>query len=194
MKKIILLSLISIIIIFQTFAEPMNLWLNDDSYDTFITLSAEDQFYSYLNSYKDKIDKHATSVKWSHRMVEQYGREIIPFINKELDGAYWGSSFKKPYDDTLGLLCYVLADLADYGHLTENEIKLYHDILIYKLDYHVLATKLIDGTVRSALNGIHYISIKDDVPYTSEECARYYEERLGITGIKVGNFYSLWEK
>ncbi len=99
------------ILVFFTFttlcAEEMNLWCNDNGAEEFATLTLEEQYLSYINSFKDIRDVREQPMKWAKRMVKQYGRDVIPLMNETISSSSFDHLLKEPYDSTWTCLYYL---------------------------------------------------------------------------------------
>ena len=62
----------------------MNLYRNYTGAEEFSTLTLEEQYTSYINSFADKEVVFEQPIKWAYRMIEKYGREIIPYLNNSI--------------------------------------------------------------------------------------------------------------
>ena len=160
----------------------------------FKELSLEDQYTIYISSFSHVGDTRGQQTTYARLMVEKYGREVLPFVDKDLQTAFFDNHYAKPYDSTLSLISYIIDYLKESNLLSENEIELYCLIYQAKLDCYILKYKKIDGTVRVATKCINSINDNVKYPYTAEEYAIYFEKRLGIEDITVGNLFSYWEE
>lgn len=186
MKKLIYVVLI--IGLFKLSAEEMQLYKNFSGYQQFLTLTAQEQFYSIVNSFKE----HSSSPqlgKWVSGMVRTWGREILPYVNETLLYTDWNHKYREPKDGTLEIYWYIFADLNEQQLLTEEERQLYIVIIKSKIKEYILKYRVIDGTVRlgySILNNLAYKWEQEEY-IDSEVLKSYYEKELGITGIVAGN-------
>lgn len=193
-KKYFLLLIIFLIICIKVSAKEMQLFSNDIGEQEFNELSLEDQFSSYLNSFRYIIDLYPQSTKWAKRMVIKYGNEVIPYVNEELQKGSFSNNFRKPYDSVLVLLSYIISNLNKLNLLTENELLFYKDIFEKKLEEYIREYKIIDGTVRVGIKCIIAIGIPPIYyNYDSLLLKNYFEEKKGIIGIKIGDLNSMWE-
>ena len=62
----------------------MNLYRNYTGAEEFSALTLEEQYTSYINSFADKEFVLEQPIKWAYRMIEKYGREIIPYLNNSI--------------------------------------------------------------------------------------------------------------
>lgn len=186
MKKLIYVVLI--IGLFKLSAEEMQLYKNFSGYQQFLTLTAQEQFYSIVNSFKE----HSSSPqlgKWVSGMVRTWGREILPYVNETLLYTDWNHKYREPKDGTLEIYWYIFADLNEQQLLTEEECQLYIVIIKSKIKEYILKYRVIDGKVRlgySILNNLAYKWEQEEY-IDSEVLKSYYEKELGITGIVAGN-------
>ena len=186
------------ILLFFTFttlcAEEMNLWCNEDvdAFEKFAALSVEEQYSSYINSFKDIQDVREQPTTWARRMVKQYGRNVIPLMNETIRNLTFDHIFRKPYDSTSFCIWYLSAVLVDYNILTDIEKELYAQIFQTKIENYILKYKIIDGTVK-AMHSFLYILKKVDTSNEPAESWRdYYQERLGIDDIVAGDINQYW--
>lgn len=130
-------------------AEEMHLRGSQSSFKQFETLTAEEQYYSIINTFKGYSDTRQVG-KWVAEMVGQYGREILPYMNKTLMNADLDHEFRDPINITLELHAYIFRQLISERLLTEEEIQLYIIIIKGKLKEYILKYRVIDGTVNMA--------------------------------------------
>ena len=88
-------------------AKEMNLWCNDKGAEEFASLALEEQYTSYINSFKDIRDVREQPMKWAKRMVKQYGRDVIPLMNETISSSSFDHLLNEPYDSTWTCLCYL---------------------------------------------------------------------------------------
>jgi len=172
----------------------MQLYNNDTGAKEFSELELEEQYNSYMNSFRYIKDERGQSVKWARRMVKQYGREVLPLIDVDLEVCNFYHEYRKPYDRPLELIAYILAEMDALKLLTQKDKDYYQSIFLNKLEDYVLKFRIIDGTVRVAIKSTEFFSVlPEDFPYGSEPLKEYYEQKLGISGIVAGNLNSYWE-
>jgi len=190
-------KLLAAILVFLTFtalcAEEMELWCNDSGASEFYMLTVEEQYNSYINSFKKIKDPMTQPSKWAHRMVKQYGREVLPYFNKTLETLSLDYVYKKPYDSTLSCIYWLILKLLNNSILTENEKELYAQILIDKADMYIYKNKIVDRTIYFA-----YVCVDNLVPFDDtdwigwEEFKEEKEQQLGIE-IEMGDMTKMWE-
>ncbi len=180
-------KLLAAILVFFTFtalcAKEMNLWSNDNGAKEFATLTVEEQYISYVNTYKNKRDTFGQARKWAKRMVEQYGRDVIPLMNETISLMTFDYAYKEPYESTAECIWYVVCSLLNYNLLTDIEKELYAQIFQAKIDNYILKYKKIDKNIiieHSYLVVLKGIDIRNK---TAEYWRDYYQERLGIDDI-----------
>lgn len=167
------------------------------SVEEFIELSLEDQYTSYLSSFSYVGELRGQELTYSRLMVEKYGREVLSYIDRDLKIVTFYNIYRKPYDDRISLIAYLLSYLTENKFLTEEEIKEYIDIYEKKLDEYVKKFKIIDGTVYSAIRSIVFIGQREGPEYfggDAEDLKNYFEKKLCITDIVAGNLNSRWEE
>ncbi len=192
MKKIILLV---ILVIGCALIQAMDLYTDDfDAFDVFKNLSLEDQYTSYIETFRHVKDPRYRPVPWARLLVEQNGRDILPFIEKDLESSNLNFVYRKPYDRILGLIAYILNDLDDVNLLTIEDKNKYCLIYEEKIEEYVEENKVIDGTIRFAMGCITVFGTVPDYLFgNSKSIKEYYEKKLGITGIIAGDLNSMWE-
>ena len=162
----------------------------------FEKLSLEDQYVSYMSSFRYVGELRGQELTYARLMVKKYGRDVLPLLDKDLLENNCFNFYRKPYDNCISLISYILSYLKKSQLLKEEETILYTRIYEKKLEDYVRTFKIIDGTVYSVIQCIIYIR-QDDAP--AYLCAdentlkNYYEKKLGITGVVAGNFDSRWE-
>ena len=182
-KKLI----ISIMVLFLTslcFSKEMNLYRNYTGAEEFSTLTLEEQYTSYINSFADKEFVSVQPMNWALRMIKQYGREILPYLNNSIINF----SFDIREKNCL-FVCidYVIHELKQYELLTPSELQLYQMIFASKLETYVAKHKIIDEIVIDNFGYLTYDTfIKDEntifpPSITPESLKEYYETKLGIT-------------
>ena len=185
------------ILLFFTFttlcAEEMNLWCNDSGASEFYMLTVEEQYNSYINSFKKIKDPREQPMKWANRMVKQYGREVLPYFNRTLETLTLDHVYRKPYDSTIRCIQWLLNAFINNDILSENEKKLYTQILKDKIDLYIMKYKIIDGTVTVGYGNIRILDETYPFPWNAmEELKAEFESFLGIE-IKMGDKLSTWE-
>lgn len=179
MKKIVLMLVFLCLVLLSLTAKEMQLYRNDTGSQQFKTLTAEEQYNSIINSFKGIADTQQVG-KWVIRMVEQYGREILPYMNKTLMDADLDHVDREPYDITLKLHYYIFNELVDNNLLTEEEKELYCIIIRGKINEYILKYRVKDGGV---LRGYQLLDILGYEYQENEGSLEYYEQLLGITGL-----------
>ncbi len=158
MKKKI--AIILLVLLFAGLnAKEMNLWCNDSGASEFYMLTVEEQYNSYINSFKKIKDPMTQPSKWAHRMVKQYGREVLPYFNKTLETLTLDHVYRKPYDSTMWCIHWFLRAALENQIFTENEKELYAQILIDKADMYIYKNKIVDRTIYFA-----YVCVDKLVP------------------------------
>ncbi len=189
-------KLLAAILVFFTFtvlcAEEMNLWCNDNGAEDFATLTLEEQYLSYINSFKDIRDVREQPMKWAKRMVKQYGRDVMPLMNMTISNLTLDHVFRKPYDSTVVCVDYLFYALIQNNMLTNIEKELYLQIFQAKIDNYVFKYRIIDGTVKVSYATVYLLGGPSIQKETAETLRDYYQERLGIDDIIAGNMNQLW--
>lgn len=193
MKKTYIVFLLFLLIMNIT-AKEMQLYNNDTGEKEFSELELEEQYLSYMNSFRYVKDPRSQPLYWARSMVKQYGREVLPLIDVDLEVCNFDHEYRKPYDSGMGLIAYILSALNRLELLTQKDKDYYQSIFLNKLEDYVLKFRIIDGTVRVAIKSTEFFSVlPEDFPYGSEPLKEYFEQKLGISGIVAGNLNSYWE-
>ena len=189
-------KLLAAILVFFTFtalcAKEMNLWCNDNGAEDFATLTVEEQYISYVNTFKNKKDMFGQARKWANRMVGQYGRDVIPFMNETIKDMTFDNVFIEPYDSTANCINYLMYALVSNNILTDIEKELYAQIFQTKIENYILKYRIIDGTVNVTHSFLVLLRGIDTRKETAESWRDYYQERLGIDDIVAGNINQFW--
>ena len=181
-EKVILLLFVTFTSL--CFSKEMDLFCNDNGAKEFSTLTLEEQYTSYINSFAHRTFVLEQPMKWALRMIKQYGREILPYLNNSIINF----SFDIREKNCL-FVCidYVIYILKEYDLLTESELQLYQMIFASKLETYVAKHKIIDEIVIDNFGYLTYDTfIKDEntifpPSITPESLKEYYETKLGIT-------------
>lgn len=128
----------------QVFSKEMNLYRNYTGDAEFATLTLDEQYCSYINSFIDKGLIKEQPMKWAFRMVIQYKRDILPYSNNSItDFEYENYNT----DNLIVCIDYVIYALRESNLLTESELQLYQMIFASKLETYVAKHKVIDEIV-----------------------------------------------
>ena len=186
-KKTLMILLLTFIFI-SISAEEMNLWSNDDidAFDKFASLSVEEQYSSYINSFKDIQDVREQPNTWAKRMISQYGRDVIPLMNETISSSSFDHLLNEPYDSTWTCLYYLFIRFIERQLFTEIERQLYIQLIQTKMDNYVLKFRKVDKTLYCGIALLYTFGI--DLDSLPEELQVYYEQRLSIQDIVIGNF------
>ncbi len=178
------------ILVFFTFttlcAEEMNLWCNDNGAEEFATLTLEEQYLSYINSFKDIRDVREQPMKWAKRMVKQYGRDVIPLMNETISSSSFDHLLNEPYDSTWTCLYYLFIRFIERQLFTEIERQLYIQLIQTKMDNYVLKFRKVDNTLYCGVALLYSFGV--EIASSPEELQSYYEKRLNIQDIIIGHF------
>ena len=68
----------------QVFSKEMDLFCNDNGGKEFSTLTLEEQYISYINSFAHRTFVLEQPMYWARLMVKQYGRSILPYLNNSI--------------------------------------------------------------------------------------------------------------
>ncbi len=190
-------KLLAAILVFLTFtalfAKEMELYKNFDGAEEFATLTAEEQYNSYINSFKKIKDPREQPMKWAYRMVDRYGREVLPYFNKTLLTLTLDHVYRKPYDSTLTCIFYFSIAATEKEILTENEKKLYAQIIESKIQLYLLKYGIFDRTVIVAAATMIELDESYDIPWRDDfKIKAEYEKKLGIK-IEMGDLEKMWE-
>ena len=192
MKKKI--AIILLILLFAGLnAKEMELWCNDRGAEEFATLTVEEQYTSYINSFKKVMDPREQPMKWAYRMIDQYGREVLPYFNRTLETLTLDHVYKKPYDSTMRCISYLAHSFMNSSILTENEKKLYAQIIESKIQLYLLKYGIFDRTVIVAAATMIELDESYDIPWRDDfKIKAEYEKKLGIE-IEMGDMTKMWE-
>ena len=197
MKKKI--AIILLILLFAGLnAKEMELWCNDSGASEFYMLTVEEQYNSYINSFKKIKDPMTQPSKWAYRMVDRYGREVLPYFNKTLQTLTLDHVYRKPYDSTMRCVYWFLRAALESQIFTENEKEMYAQILINKVDVYLLKYRIIDRTVYYVYMSIYdiYDRILERVGTIKwdgwEKFKEEKEAKLGIS-LEMGDMTKMWE-
>ena len=190
-------KLLAAILVFFTFtalcAKEMELWCNDSGASEFYMLTVEEQYNSYINSFKKIKDPREQPMKWANRMVKQYGREVLPYFNRTLETLTLDHVYKKPYDSTLRCIFYFSIAATEKEILTENEKKLYAQIIESKIQLYLLKYRIFNRTVIVAAATMIELDESYDIPWRDDfKIKAEYEKKLGIE-IEMGDLEKMWE-
>lgn len=184
------------ILVFFTFtalcAKEMNLYCNDNGDDEFLSLTIEEQYASYINSFKEIRDVREQPKYWAKLMVSKYGRDVIPLMNETINDLTFDHLYRKPYDSTVTCINYLMYILVNYNVLTYIEKELYAQIFHEKIENYILKYRIIDGTVKATYSFLILLRGIDTRKETAETWRDYYQERLGIDDIVAGDINQLW--
>lgn len=190
MKRIIIMFF-NVFFVFFIFSEDMNLWCNFNGADQFASLTLEEQYRSYINSFKDIQDPRTQPHKWALRMVKQYGRDVLPYLDETLKTFSINHKYRKPYDSTLDCIYWLFDYLIESNTITEDERLAYINIIETKIGEYLFEYRIIDGTVRGA-NGI-LLALEYQGDFLNARYLKsYYEDLYGIE-IEMGDLRSMWE-
>ena len=182
-KKLLLIFFI-FFITWSLYAKEMDLYKNYDSDEEFSTLTLEEQYTSYINSFIDKGLILEQPMRWARLMVKQYGRDVLPYLNKSItDFEYENYNT----DNLIVCIDYVIYELKQYDLLTESELQLYQMIFASKLETYVAKYKIINKIIIRNFGYLTYdtfITGENTIfppRITPESLKEYYEAKLGIT-------------
>lgn len=183
-QKKLIISIMVLFLASLCFSKEMDLFCNDNGAKEFSTLTLEEQYTSYINSFAHRTFVLEQPMKWALRMIKQYGREILPYLNNSIINF----SFDIRKKNCL-FICidYVIYELKQYELLTPSELQLYQMIFASKLETYVAKHKIIDEIVIDNFGYLTYDTfIKDEKTIfppsiTPESLKEYYETKLGIT-------------
>ena len=181
-EKVILLLFVTFTSL--CFSKEMDLFCNDNGGKEFSTLTLEEQYTSYINSFAHRPFVLEQPMNWALRMIKQYGREILPYLNNSIINF----SFDIREKNCL-FICidYVIYELKQYELLTPSELQLYQMIFASKLETYVAKHKIIDEIVIDNFGYLTYdtfITGENTIfppSITPESLKEYYETKLGIT-------------
>ena len=183
-QKRLILCIMVLFLALQVFSKEMDLFCNDNGGKEFSTLTLEEQYISYINSFAHRTFVLEQPMYWARLMVKQYGRSILPYLNNSIINF----SFDIRKKNCL-FVCidYVIYELKQYELLTPSELQLYQMIFASKLETYVAKHKIIDEIVIDNFGYLTYDTfIKDEntifpPSITPESLKEYYETKLGIT-------------
>ena len=181
LQKRLLLIFFILFITWSLYAKEMDLYRNNDSDEEFLTLTLEEQYRSYINSFIDKGILLEQPMSLAYMMVDQHGRDILPYLNNSItDFEYENYNT----DNLIVCIDYVIYALRESNLLTESELQLYQMIFASKLETYVAKHKVIDGIVFGYLTYDTFIIGENTIfppRITPESLKEYYETKLGIT-------------
>ncbi|MBP7478900.1 MAG: hypothetical protein KA785_00490 [Spirochaetaceae bacterium] len=188
MKKSILI-IFSIILLNHISAKEMELYSNDTGAQEFSELTIEEQYASYMNSFRYMVNSWGQPLKWAKRMVEQYGRGVLPLVDEELENASFDNVYSNENDDPIGVISYIFHALVKRKLLTEDEIILYRKLHEKKIEEYILKYKVIDNTLDLAMKCISaFTSIPSYYVADKKKMIEYYENKLGVKGLQVAEY------
>lgn len=192
MKRFMIICLFMLVSM-GLFAKEMELWCNDNGAEEFATLTVEEQYNSYINSFKKIKDPREQPMTWAYRMVDRYGREVLPYFNRTLETLTLDHVYKKPYDSTMRCISYLAHSFMNSSILTENEKKLYAQIIESKIQLYLLKYRVFDRTVIVAAATMIHFDESYDIPWRDDfKIIAEYEKKLGIE-IEMGDMTKMWE-
>ena len=184
LQKRLLLIFFIFFITWSLYAKEMDLYKNYDGDEEFSTLTLKEQYTSYINSFIDKGLIKEQPMKWAFRMVRQYKRDILPYLNNSItDFEYENYNT----DNLIVCIDYVIYALRESKLLTESELQLYQMIFASKLETYVAKHKVINEIVIDNFGYLTYdtfITGENTIfppRITPESLKEYYEAKLGIT-------------
>jgi hypothetical protein len=191
---------------------------------SFLKLPLEEQVKTYFDTFRDG-HTHIPVSRFAGYIVYSHGPAVIPYLKEYLKDADFFSTCKnppiedsnpnfyegEPNDITLTLIACVWAALHRYSNwafrdtmepytLDDGVIQWFVDEYKRRIDEYILATKMIDETVKVSETLITWVAIfgtGNDIreyghPYFNKPVNRrgndlklYYEERLGIPDLQV---------
>lgn len=179
---------------FASFLFPEEIDLNADNVnkETFVLLSIEDQYASYINSFSELMDPMMKPNNWAWIMVLQQGRDLLPYIDETLSSINFSNKYHKPYDSTLDCLYFLFSSLMQQQLLSEYERQQYMNIVISKIGEMLLEYPVIDGSIRITTSLYYVLEPLDSNLNDWEDWLFYFEDKLGID-ITMGNLNQQWE-
>ena len=166
------------------FSKEMDLFCNDNGAKEFSTLTLEEQYTSYINFFIDKGLILEQPMSWAYIMVDQHGRDILPYLNNSItDFEYENYNT----DNLIVCIDYVIYALRESNLLTESELQLYQMIFASKLETYVAKYKIINKIIIRNFGYLTYdtfITGENTIfppRITPEGLKEYYEAKLGIT-------------
>ena len=183
-QKKLIISIMVLFLASLCFSKEMDLFCNDNGGKEFSTLTLEEQYTSYINSFAHRPFVLEQPMYWARLMVKQYGRSILPYLNNSIINF----SFDIRKKNCL-FICidYVIYELKQYELLTPSELQLYQMIFASKLETYVAKHKIIDEIVIDNFGYLTYdtfITGENTIfppRITPESLKEYYEAKLGIT-------------
>ena len=101
--------------------------------------------------------------------------------------------YKKPYDSTLTCIFYFSIAATEKEILTENEKKLYAQIIESKIQLYLLKYRVFDRTIYEASACMIHFDESYDIPWRDDfKIKAEYEKKLGIE-IEMGDMTKMWE-
>ena len=183
-QKRLIIGIMVLFLALQVFSKEMDLYKNYDGDEEFSTLTLKEQYTSYINSFIDKGLILEQPMRWARLMVKQYGRDILPYLNKSItDFEYENYNT----DNLIVCIDYVIYELKQYDLLTQSELQLYQMIFASKLETYVAKYKIINKIIIRNFGYLTYDTFitGENTIYppriTPESLKEYYEAKLGIT-------------
>ena len=183
-QKKLIISIMVLFLASLCFSKEMDLFCNDNGAKEFSTLTLEEQYTSYINSFAHRTFVLEQPMNWALRMIDQYGREILPYLNNSIINFSFDIREKNCLFVCIDYVIYVL---KEYDLLTESELQLYQMIFASKLETYVAKHKIIDEIVIDNFGYLTYDTFitGENTIYppriTPESLKEYYETKLGIT-------------
>jgi hypothetical protein len=157
----------------------------DKKEEIFFSLSMEDQYRSYINSFRPIKDPRNRQLYWA-RCLAKFGRELLPLIDDDIRINTFNYLYTPPYDTVLSLIAYILQQMKIDNILTDVDKSKYRELYGEKIEEYIIQNKIIDRTV---IVGIICIENMADtyinVPRDLNALRDYYEKKLGINGLQV---------
>lgn len=189
MKKFILcLFLLSVISILA--AGPINLFNYNPQEECadFESLSMEDQYESVLLSFETQAKGIPIlyETKWAGRIVQKYGRDILPLVNRTITEEELFHQYRETVNRKLCISFQFIYALVEKHLITDYELSLYEIIINEKIDKYILKYRAIDRNVYTGFNLLSCLNCNSISWNNIDYVQRYYEQKLGITGIAIG--------
>ncbi|GHU77826.1 hypothetical protein FACS189462_0740 [Spirochaetia bacterium] len=183
-------------------------WGEELSKTSLTGLPLEEALEVFFTTFRDS-ENHIGVSRNAGYIVFDYGMAVIPYLKKRIKNADFFHFYTEPKDITLSLVSYIIHSLYMYSNppsdylikpytVPDEEIQWFMDEYKRRIDDYIMVTRVIDATVLFSETVISSLfATADDLvkyghPYFNmpvrhrgHELKTYYEERLGISCLKV---------
>ena len=147
-QKKLIISIMVLFLALQVFSKEMNLYRTYTGDAEFATLTLEEQYTSYINSFAHRPFVLEQPMYWARLMVKQYGRSILPYLN---DSILSFSFDIRKKNKLFVCIDYVIYALEEENLLTPLELQLYqmifaHQAAFYRPNRHIQNSRILSYT------------------------------------------------